>query len=525
MTTEIVIKNIDKEKFFSRYFFYVTSGGKNKNESIKLTKKLRKHNPVFLIRKKGNLIGAFKNEIKDEGIKKLSFVEFDEFSGYDIFDMALRALSYEKYKEFGADFYVTKLYYVLESKKNFIKALEFKFNNQERCLEMNVKSFFKIKSAPNVFPKYELLGKSLVYSEKDENVYISKSFDKKNKVDFLVFKKDSKLKKTKMYALKEVVKSIKECFEEIEWEFKDFEMKTYFYASNKKKKNITSEMKKAILGEIEKINIVNYCSCEIGFLEEFLKKNGIKYEYSDSIKEGYNLTITKNKEEYDEGEDPYHKGESENTYIQNIMESSLKDLKKEKNKNATFENLLKELVVKKEVKTKKIILPEHIPDEKIVFFLKEKDKIYGVEVEKDRLNFDINVFPAEKYNGIFKNGDMILIKGKNVNLIKDTKKYVIFNPLRLDEIEEGVDFRRKEYGIKQVFEGIKYWKNGYAVGYVDNAPQRLGYGMKIRNVITLDGEILMEDILNMLQEFFVKYKNLTVYPYPKKYIREYYGLS
>jgi hypothetical protein len=35
----------------------------------------------------------------------------------------------------------------------------------------------------------------------------------------------------------------------------------------------------------------------------------------------------------------------------------------------------------------------------------------------------------------------------------------------------------------------------------------------------------MEDILNMLQEFFVKYKNLTVYPYPKKYIREYYGLS
>ena len=501
MTNRVIISDIDKGEFYNRFNFYQMKIENNYRDTVR---KIRKLKPLFFIQKKGRYIIASKKELD---LQKFSLSEFKQLNNYTIFDMALRALAAVEY---GEDFFSSKLYYVIKKFKYKIVAVV--FNLKYDVLSFGVRTFMykpKIKGTYG----YELKGNKIVPSESKKEVFITES-DGKNSVDFFRFYKDKNFAKSKMYALYEVTKRLKKTFPEIKWEFEKVDFETYKVSEHLKKKK-TDKLKDLFKKEIKKINIVNYTGYSIEMLEFLLKKENIEYEISSKLTSGYNITITKSKSEYNEGEDPYHKGETQDMYIQNITDEVLKSLSP-----SVFETILKELIIQKEIKTKKLLLPEHKPSKKFRFFEKINDDIYGVEIDNEKLTF--NITPPELN---LEKGEFAIIMDENINIIKNSGMHLIFDTEVLGKAKEKDNLRNKKFGIIDKLNGIKYKNNLYAVGIVGNPQTILKKGFPIRKIEVLKGALLRDEILGMLKEFFVRYKNITVYPYPKKYIREYYKHS
>jgi len=491
MTNRVIIKNIDKKRFFERFRFYFFEID-DYEAGIKEISKLEY---LFLVRVKGGMIVVSKNKLN---LKVINFKEFCELNEYIIFAMALKALGLIEY---GLDLKSNGLFYVVKEYKNKIIAL--KFNLVDGVLTFATKTFIRSKKG-----NFKKISKRILPSKNGN--FILKS-DGKNQVDFMRFYVDKNFKNSKMYALYEVSKRLKEIFPEIEWEFEKVNFKTYKVSDNKKNKK-TEQIINRVLNEIKSINIVNYTNSDISKLTNFLKEKNIDFKISTQIEDGYNITITHSPNSYN-GNDPYHKDENHKSYIQNIIDKNLQKLDKN-----ILEVLLKELIIKKEIKTKKLILPEHIPDKKFQFFLKKDDKVYGIEIEKDNLRFDI--IPTIT----LKNGDFAIIQNENISIITKTKMHLIFDLEAFDKVKEKMNLRRNEFKIIEKLLGLKYTDNLYAVGIVGSPHPILKNGFPIREIITLKGESLQNEILEMMKEFFVNYKRLTIMPYAKKYIMEYYKL-
>jgi len=501
MTNEIVIKRIDKEAFYKRFRFYLIEV--EDGDYAKAFREVKKLNYLFFIKMGNKIIVASKEKLN---LRVFGFKEFCLLNDYVIFSMALKALGAIEY---GMDFATNSLFYVVQANKTKVVAIKFSVWN--RVLTFSTTTFLHSKKG-----NFERKGKRIIPSSTGN--LIRKSVDKKSFVDFMRFKVDDNFQKSKMYALYEVSSRLKTYFPEIEWEFEKVGFKN-FKITHTTKQKASTKLKNTILNEIKKINIVNYTDESSEVLESFLKNYGIEYKKTNTITDGYNITITLPSKEYEDN-DPYHKDESQNNYIQNIVIDNLKNMTP-----VVFETLLKELIIKKEIKTKKLILPEHIFDGKFSFFLKDEN-VYGVEVDKDNLRFDIDTSEVERIleANNAKKGDFVVVKEDNISLIRKTNKHLIFELEVFKRAKKGMSLRRSEFKIVDAIKGIKYKENLYAIGLVDPPNTKLKKGFPIREIIVIKGENMHLEILEMMKEFFVRYKNLTIMPYPRKYIREYYGV-
>ncbi|WP_434638151.1 hypothetical protein MLC35_05195 [Sulfurimonas sp. NW7] len=72
--------------------------------------------------------------------------------------------------------------------------------------------------------------------------------------------------------------------------------------------------------------------------------------------------------------------------------------------------------------------------------------------------------------------------------------------------------------------GIRYSEeeSKYYVGRLSNIPESIEKASPLREVYAYKGKNLLNTILPMLDEYFVKNGDFTVLPYPLKYVREYY---
>ena len=502
MTNKIIIHDIDKGKFYRRFYFYQTEI--EKDDYRYTVNKIREMKPLFFIRKGKKYIIASRKKLE---LQKYPLTEFKNLNDYTVFDMALRALAAEEY---GEDFFSSRLFYVVKEYKSKIVCITFNLKN--KVLNFGVKTFIYTSKTKSAYT-YELKGNRIIPSDKKQKVYIQKSGDKKSSVDFIRFKKDDAFYKSKMFALYDIGKKIKQNFPEIEWGFEKVGFETCKVGESSKKKKV-DKLKELFKNEIKEINIVNYTDESVEKLTEFLDNYGIKHKTASKPLPGYNITITKPQNEYEKAKDPYHKGETDETYLQNITDEVLGSMS-----GVVFETLLKELVIQKEIKTQKLLLPEHKPAKKFRFFEKINEEIYGVEIDREKLAF--NIAPPE-FN--LEKGEFAMVMDDNVNVIKNTGMHLIFDLDVFDQAKEKDNLRNKKFGIIQKLEGIKFKNDLYAVGIVGNPQAVLKKGFPVRKIEVLKGAFLRDEILDMLKEFYIRYKNITVFPYPRKYIREYYKI-
>lgn len=137
------------------------------------------------------------------------------------------------------------------------------------------------------------------------------------------------------------------------------------------------------------------------------------------------------------------------------------------------------------------------------------------DVPNDRRNEYIEFLESIKE----KNKVNLKIEVKN----RKVKKYLAkkFN-INLDK---NLNRSRKNNTELDVLTGIKYSKIDEKNAYYVVGTKEIGASFSRTNIIrkieAIEGELLLDDLLVMMDEYFIKNKDLTVLPYPLKYLREF----
>jgi hypothetical protein len=80
-------------------------------------------------------------------------------------------------------------------------------------------------------------------------------------------------------------------------------------------------------------------------------------------------------------------------------------------------------------------------------------------------------------------------------------------------------------GKLAILSGIRYLKINNKIAYyvigVKDIKQTFPKTNIIRKIEAIKGKLLLDELLVMMDEYFVKNKELTVLPYPLKYLREF----
>ena len=120
-----------------------------------------------------------------------------------------------------------------------------------------------------------------------------------------------------------------------------------------------------------------------------------------------------------------------------------------------------------------------------------------------------------------KNKDKINLKTEVKN--KKVKNYLAskFNV----NLDKNLNRSRKNNTVLDVLTGIKFFKidekNAYYVVGTKEIASSFSRTNTIRKIEAINGALLLDNLLPMMDEYFVKNKELTVLPYPLKYLREF----
>jgi hypothetical protein len=261
-------------------------------------------------------------------------------------------------------------------------------------LSLNVTTFIKTKSLKDA---YKIDGNKLVRAlKKQEGVQLYKKGNYNNRKSpyrFFGLMKNSKrdlIQKSKVYILLQYLKEMERCFSEVvTLGFHSMDTELYTNGSDAivRKEKLQERIKEAI--GMHAIHIVNYTDKDLTQEIEELKKsilayinpeNSVQISSSTKLKKNaYNLTITYDEDYYIKYkiDDPYveiHK--NRDIIAQNL---TLKSLKKVSKDSTLLQVLLKELVIKKEIQERRLILPYHSLFQKVTFIYpyKLKDQEYA----------------------------------------------------------------------------------------------------------------------------------------------------
>lgn len=151
------------------------------------------------------------------------------------------------------------------------------------------------------------------------------------------------------------------------------------------------------------------------------------------------------------------------------------------------------------------------------FYNKLYEHVREDNYTKDEIN---NIFNSinNKY-GLLQPGQIRTCKKKLFDFIRNEYGICIINYLKNDE-----SFRKYFPGFK----GIKYVKVSENLAFYTSGCRKvekkkcISRGVRIKNITSVgDSKLFLQDILHTLDKGFVRYKQLTVYPYPFKYLHEY----
>ncbi|WII09519.1 hypothetical protein O8W32_01500 [Methanomassiliicoccales archaeon LGM-DZ1] len=433
-------------------------------------------------------------------------------------------------------------------------------------LAMNVRTFtnyklkdyirFTKKNPAESYPRYVKDGpciRRLVKGDQGDSFILRRIGNKKSKVQFFSFQDYEKMSKSKVWILSEIQEAFNLKYSRLaKLEFSD-ETSSKSIRPNNTQMRKTYESRINDVLRTKPIHIINTLGDDGKDIQEAIinrfKERGFDVrEDSTQSFDSFIVKLIHNKEYYSSGE--IHDPHSPATYS-SLQHVTLEDFKKSK---AAIDVVATNLAIKSDINEGRITIADWSLGN-LTFSLKLDDK-EDLDAEYVSLSIDSNgSLRFDKFRAgdstnmrlgsamMVKNVIGAISKGKDVNVIRDTDIFTLPDIKRIrsqmkknessgiglgtgirdeggrqDFLEEMIDINTLTLNDSHLL---------YAVGYVGSGvSSTLERAINVRLVEAWEGSnLFFNDILELMDVYFVKHKQLTVMPYPFKYLREWCYLN
>lgn len=437
---------------------------------------------------------------------------------------------------------------------------------KEMCLNLNVRTFTSellrnritfTKKKFEDYPKYvfaanNTLGRRL--KDDNETCFIMRQIDgTKTEIPFLDLQNIAKFQHTKMGVLNSVLNTFNEKYSDmckIEFACKEISSRLDY------SKSVQKENAKRIKDVLEEkgVQLIDQIDDEYSaiFTQNIKALLESKYEISPTIgkrvsKDKLNIVIIHNAEYYNGVNDPHDKI-YEDAAVQHITFEDFSD-----SSEFAIATVVHEIIIKKDIQERKISLFDWSNlgfVEPVSFGIKAEiediKRYFFITVNPDG-SFDITeqeftLFEMSEYTEmveIFEQGrmDSETVKGVirfadgSINVIKDAGLFTIPEISEIVELLDNGDNKlrgkeRREELLSSCLDIKMYGDNGrcyYFVGTIgEGMRQNIQRACVVRNVEGYDGAaVKFDEMLPMMNVTFIHNGQLTVIPFPFKYLREY----
>lgn len=450
-----------------------------------------------------------------------------------------------------------KFYKVYSSTENKIKALEFSIekNDDNFLLSCKTTKFISTynfyKSKPNYI--FEGNNKTLkrCFDTTRKNLYIKQGeTGKKASLKFISLRNPSGRAK-EMY---EIIHLLNEEYKDfLRISFKNLEIYDKIPATGKKLQQITHNLLKN--HKISIINLINekeYYDDIFDFKNNIEKLLNIKVQLLNKPNRNYlNIVFIHDSDYYNNENDPHDtldkKCATQCIIIDHISQMFDNDIRGEIKLSSALETVFKELLIKKDILSNDYFSYDdwtkynYQNDWIFISYEKKQDTFYKMTISpngtysirkimKDIFNFEV----YDKYLDYFdKNKEsQVLIADDlgNVNIIERTP--IITLPmselLKCEVVPKARSFMEEYYaGLCDVnyykLDNMEYYNSGQDLAYLKYDISKASHLYKI-NCID-NSKSLIKELLNLMAVKFVRLNNITVLPYPIKYLREYINIE
>ncbi len=512
---------------------------------------------------------AVLSEYEDLSLKR---VPSEAIRDYVLIQLFINSLARSRISSFSYNNLSGHLYIIADpetNNKNQIKTVEVKID-KECCLQTLVRTFtsrklekyieFKKGKSFSSYPQFALEGKrhlKRIVKPERESYILRQTRNKKSEIKFLDFQSLEKFNRSKCGIIQNVIEQFSARYKELI----DLGFAEIMKPITIEHKSAMTKYEKRKLSEIFKetpVRIVDYVGNELSsdlsnmlvnlFLEESAEVKQSKY----LKKNCYNVCVVHEKEKYQEGEDPHRKIEESGpnqcitieTYASYASKNEVYDSLKNVRNTIIHELLIKDDIRKRTISTYNWTENGYRGNWKFIEKITENNvsKFCCMDVEPDG-TFEIsvndynlfNMAEYAKYEDAFQmNKDTIAIvedPDGNINSIVDTNQFTVpnLNGIKQELIARNNKLKNKEKREELLTSMIDI--NSYGDGdginyYVGTAQDMLQYtsnnAVLIRKVDPAPGSSLVfGELLPLMNVMFVKNGQLTVIPFPFKYIREY----
>ena len=526
-------------------------------------------NGVYYLFEKNAVNNSLLNKIRDLG-NNITYKSMNvELENYRIIQLLIeQALSNYDTQNLRISNLTGKLYMfnpVWQNKdKSIVPTLELNITKDE-TIELNVRTFTMLsKHKPdkklNKYAKYKKGNRNTLIRCTDKDVkdtYILKRFDnKKSHIDSISL--DKNFNQTKMGVLIKVMN-------EVNSKYTDFLHLGFIQIPNyqvidckslsKSKKELNSIIKTILIDKkikiIDKVGDPNVMKLLTDILQ---KKWNINCQNGKTIsKTGYNLVIIHEKEnEVNKKYEDFH-GVYNEAIVQHITYENIEN--NEKSLKSTIDTIIHELIIKEDILNGAISLYDWnrlglTDDFKITVETREKDLVIYTSIS---IKGNGHISFRQLNNDIFNSDDFIeitdifldaelkdevvdcVIKYKDTLLaIKETNWHTISELNNINsEIKANNTALRNKKAIRELLPSITnitlfnyLGKQYYFVGQPSGMQSNFKEATHVRQIDVRKGDdIDLINILKMMEVVFVRNGQLTMFPFPYKYIREYLKMN
>lgn len=437
---------------------------------------------------------------------------------------------------------------------------------KEMCLNLNVRTFTSellrnritfTKKKFEDYPKYVFAANNTLrrrLKDDNETCFIMRQIDgTKTEIPFLDLQNIAKFQHTKMGVLNSVLNTFNEKYSDmckIEFACKEISSRLDY------SKSVQKENAKRIKDVLEEkgVQLIDQIDDEYSaiFTQNIKALLESKYEISPTIgkrvsKDKLNIVIIHNAEYYNGVNDPHDKI-YEDAAVQHITFEDFSD-----SSEFAIATVVHEIIIKKDIQERKISLFDWSNlgfVEPVSFGIKAEiediKRYFFITVNPDG-SFDITeqeftLFEMSEYTEmveIFEQGrmDSETVKGVirfadgSINVIKDAGLFTIPEISEIVELLDNGDNKlrgkeRREELLSSCLDIKMYGDNGrcyYFVGTIgEGMRQNIQRACVVRNVEGYDGAaVKFDEMLPMMNVTFIHNGQLTVIPFPFKYLREY----
>ena len=437
---------------------------------------------------------------------------------------------------------------------------------KEMCLNLNVRTFTSellrnritfTKKKFEDYPKYVFAANNTLrrrLKDDSETCFIMRQVDgTKTEIPFLDLQSVAKFQHTKMGVLNSVLNAFNEKYSDIcKIEFACKEISSRLDYS----KSVQKENAKRIKDVLEEkgVQLIDQIDDEYSaiFTQNIKALLESKYEISPTIgkrvsKDKLNIMIIHNAEYYNGVNDPHDKV-YEDAAVQHITFEDFSD-----SSEFAIATVVHEIIIKKDIQERKISLFDwsnlgfaepvsfgieaEIEDIKRYFFITVNPNGSFDITEQEFTLFEMNEYT--EMVEIFEQGrmDSETVKGVirfadgSINVIKDAGLFTVPEISEIAELLDNGDNKlrgkeRREELLSSCLDIKMYGDNGrcyYFVGTIgEGMRQNIQRACVVRNVEGYDGAaVKFDEMLPMMNVTFIHNGQLTVIPFPFKYLREY----